>query len=61
MGLFSLFARRDEESYVQPYALADGSYLYQARCTCGWFTDVYVEEREFVSALREDHAVTHQE
>lgn len=47
-----------DSAWTQAYALADGSYLYQAKCSCGWFSDVYVEELEFVRDLRQHHADT---
>lgn len=50
--------QQSDKTYNQSYALADGTYLYQARCSCGWFSDVYVEEREFVDDLRQHHADT---
>lgn len=63
-GLTALFGKthdvQTDETYLQPYALADSTYLYQARCSCGWFSDVYLEEREFVEALRQTHADTGQ-
>jgi hypothetical protein len=55
-----LFGPQTHESFVQSYALADGSYAYQARCACGYFSDVYLHDQGFVEDLRENHAVTHQ-
>ncbi|WP_198659123.1 hypothetical protein [Nocardiopsis sp. FIRDI 009] len=58
--MFGLFGPKTYESYVQPYALADGTYAYQARCECGYFSDLYVEEPDFVQDLRENHTAEHQ-
>ncbi|MFW5415341.1 hypothetical protein J0910_01560 [Nocardiopsis sp. CNT-189] len=63
-GLSNLFgAGHDPEAdsaYVQPYALADGSRAYQARCSCGWFSDIYIDDLQFVRDLRQQHADTGQ-
>ncbi|GHD37137.1 hypothetical protein GCM10007147_44950 [Nocardiopsis kunsanensis] len=52
-------ATRDT-SWVQPYALADGSYLHQARCSCGWYSDVFINEAAFTDAVRQSHDRTGQ-
>lgn len=61
-GLKTLFGKTHDpatdSAWVQDYALADGSYAHQARCSCGWFSDVYVEEKQFVRDLRQHHADT---
>lgn len=61
-GLKNLFGQTHDaatdSAWTQAYALADESYLYQARCSCGWFSDVYVEELQFVRDLRQHHADT---
>ncbi|MGW8528476.1 MULTISPECIES: hypothetical protein [Nocardiopsidaceae] len=59
MGLFGKTHKADTDSaWVTAYALADGTHAYQARCSCGWFSDVFVEELQFVRDLRQDHADT---
>lgn len=47
-----------DSAWVTTYALANGTHAYQARCSCGWFSDVYVEELQFVRDVRQHHADT---
>lgn len=61
LNLFGFGQSHDQQNdttHTQAYALADGSYAYQARCSCGWFSDVYLEEQQFVDDLRQTHADT---
>ncbi len=47
-----------DSAWVTSYTLADDTHLYQAKCSCGWFSDVYHEELQFVRDLRQHHADT---
>ncbi|GHD23386.1 hypothetical protein GCM10007147_18550 [Nocardiopsis kunsanensis] len=47
-----------DNAWVLSYALADGTEAYQAKCSCGWFSDLYVDELQFVRDLRQHHADT---